>query len=113
MPINTREIFNQKFDETYGSIPTNDSDLRSYIEHVREKHWLTFVDLSLDISDLKAEVNSLKEQLNKSKSDREKELEQQLEIKTRAYYRITSALDQLVETEQSNHDKDITPETLK
>ncbi len=113
MALNIRETFNKKFDETYGSIPTKDSDLRSYIESVKEKHWLTFVNLSNDISQLKAEVDFLNEQLNASKSDRERELEQQLKIKTKAYHRITSALDKLVETEQLDYDKDLTTETFE
>lgn len=113
MAINLREIFNKDFDNTYGPIPTKDSDLRSYIESVKEKHWLTFANLSTDISQLKAEVDFLNEQLNTSKSDREKELEQRLEIKTKAYHRITSALDKLVETEQSNYDKDMATEPFE
>ena len=113
MAINLREIFNKDFDNTYGPIPTKDSDLRSYIESVKEKHWLTFANLSDDISRLKAEVEYLSEELNTSKSDRERELEQQLKIKTKAYHRITSALDKLVETEQLNYDKDLTTETFE
>lgn len=113
MALNIRETFNKKFNETYGSVPTKDSDLRSYIESVKEKHWLTFVNLSNDISELKAEVDFLNEQLNTSKSDRERELEQHLKIKTEAYNRITSALNKLVETEQLNYDKDLTTETFE
>lgn len=113
MAINLREKFNKDFDNTYGCVPTKDSDLRSYIESVREKHWLTFANLSNDISQLKAEVEYLTEQLNTSKSDRENELEQRLKIKTKAYHRITSALDKLIETEQSNYDNDMTTETFE
>ncbi len=113
MAINLRETFNKDFDNTYGPIPTKDSDLRSYIESVKEKHWLTFANLSDDISQLKAEVDFLNEQLNTSKSDRERELEQHLKIKTEAYHRITSALNKLVETEQLNYDKDLTTEAFE
>lgn len=113
MVIDLRKIFNEEFDKTYGSIPSKNSDLRSYIESVREKHWLTFANLSDEISQLKTEVDFLNEQLNTSKSDREKELELRLNVKTRAYHRITSALDKLVETEQSNYDKDMTTETFE
>lgn len=113
MAINLREIFNKDFDNTYGPIPTKDSDLRSYIESVKEKHWLTFANLSDDISRLKAEVEYLSEELNTSKSDREKELELRLKVKTKAYHRITSALDKLVETEQSNYDKDMATEAFE
>lgn len=104
MSINTsiKNLIDLDFKKKFGEIPEKDSDLRLYVNSIKDTMWKIDSAKSIEIIELKNEVNNLKQELQESKSQRELDLENKANTFESLYNQLLDKISSLYNQELEN-----------
>lgn len=104
MSINAsiKNLIDLDFKKKFGEIPEKDSDLRLYVNSIKDTMWKIDSAKSIEIIELKNEVNNLKQELQESKSQRELDLENKANTFESLYNQLLDKISSLYNQELEN-----------
>ena len=104
MSINTsiKNLIDLDFKKKFGEIPEKDSDLRLYVNSIKDTMWKIDSAKSIEIIELKNKVNNLKQELQESKSQRELDLENKANTFESLYNQLLDKISSLYNQELEN-----------
>lgn len=104
MSINAsiKNLIDLDFKKKFGEIPEKDSDLRLYVNSIKDTMWKIDSAKSIEIIELKNEVNNLKQELQESKSQRELDLENKANTFEYLYNQLLDKISSLYNQELEN-----------
>lgn len=104
MSINTsiKNLIDLDFKKKFGEIPEKDSDLRLYVNSIKDTMWKIDSAKSIEIIELKNNVNNLKQELQESKSQRELDLENKANTFESLYNQLLDKISSLYNQELEN-----------
>lgn len=107
-----KKVFDKIFDNEFGTIPEDDSKLRVYVEHIKDRYWAVEMAKDAEVESLKSEIELLQSQLNKDKSERERALESDLKLYETSYRRVLKSFENQIEKEYEQFDTDLNDANL-
>lgn len=104
MSINAsiKNLIDLDFKKKFGEIPEKDSDLRLYVNSIKDTMWKIDSAKSIEIIELKNKVNNLKQELQESKSQRELDLENKANTFESLYNQLLDKISSLYNQELEN-----------
>lgn len=104
MSINAsiKNLIDLDFKKKFGEIPETDSDLRLYVNSIKDTMWKIDSAKSIEIIELKNKVNNLKQELQESKSQRELDLENKANTFESLYNQLLDKISSLYNQELEN-----------
>lgn len=104
MSINAsiKNLIDLDFKKKFGEIPEKDSDLRLYVNSIKDTMWKIDSAKSIEIIELKNKVNNLKQELQDSKSQRELDLENKANTFESLYNQLLDKISSLYNQELEN-----------
>lgn len=102
MSINIKNLIDLDFKKKFGEIPEKDSDLRLYVNSIKDTMWKIDSAKSIEIIELKNKVNNLKQELQESKSQRELDLENKANTFESLYNQLLDKISSLYNQELEN-----------
>lgn len=97
-----KNLIDLDFKKKFGEIPEKDSDLRLYVNSIKDTMWKIDSAKSIEIIELKNEVNNLKQELQESKSQRELDLENKANTFESLYNQLLDKISSLYNQELEN-----------
>lgn len=102
-----KNVFDKIFENEFGTIPEDNSKLRDYVEHIKDRYWAIEMAKDTEVESLKSEIEFLQSQLNQDKSERERALESDLKLYETGYRRVLKSFETQIEKESDQFWSDI------